>query len=449
MKKLFEMSAEQKEKQRRLVMGTALFYAKKEATRVGKKAAKKRTTLKEAAEKMHLRITKPEDYDLEQPLEEATVQDVVEETVAAEAKSEKVEAVVETVDGATVPVAAKVMDAAKEAEVAKEQDKSEDKKEEAPKAEGKVEATAEKAAEEVAGAIVKAAENVAEAAKKAVDKVQEAGNTNGAVAPAAAMEMPGNISGGSIVSKFVKPSKPEEKVNVSQMNGSGFVNTPAPVILTPPAEAGSGIDGVKAFLAQNPQIAPPVSMFPQYNINQKVAELKKTVTFIEGLHKGVDVIEIDCMLNTIKGPWLREKLRQNHASGVNNPKLVEVPIEKYDKTGNFNYAFEIDLKGSSKKTLVLLYQSVPTFNNGAWMNNTTLFTSKKANEKNGKNKQDIPEQKEVKKETPKAAEAKEALNAAAEAKEALNAAADAKATAEAIKTEEAPKTEEPKTDNVA
>lgn len=358
-----------------LARATALYYAKKEGEKAAKRATKKRTSIE--AEVNNINMTFVDAAAKQQQSTGMTDEEIkkAQENIGAPTKQKEASKPVKEKAKTYKPMTDEEIKKAQEElnsyvtpkkseEKASQQQKTQQPTKKVEKQETKTEA-------------VEAAKDVTILDKDGKTVIAEMETPK--AKPHIAVEAARDVTGASIMANFMNAPKPDEKVTPQQMNGSAFVQTVQnkPVMLPPQNDGVLPIDNVREFLNMNPQIAPPVSPVPG-GAHKKAKELKKHVSFINGLHKQVDDIELTCLLNLVKGPWLRERMRQENAVGVNNPRLKEVPVETYDATGRFNYAFEIELAGKGqKKILVILMQSVPAYRNGMWTNDQTAFVTKR------------------------------------------------------------------------
>ena len=127
------------------------------------------------------------------------------------------------------------------------------------------------------------------------------------------------------------------------------------------------VDEVYSFIRTN-AVLRPFDPMPGYSINEKVAVLKTYANF-NGTHPGLDEIQINTLLMVFNSPDLARKmvncgLDPKQVLGVR--KFNEVPAKKYDNNDAYDFAFEYTL--AKKKKLVLLLNSIPTYDEKqGWM----------------------------------------------------------------------------------
>ena len=144
-------------------------------------------------------------------------------------------------------------------------------------------------------------------------------------------------------------------------------------------------DVIRSIVASsNGQIKPVYDPMRGQSVEKKIEELKKHIVFISGVHSGdnaIDEIQLVGMLSLINAPYLRTKMTELGAKDrPNNPKLYEVPIEKYaakNPDGKFDMAFEMNTKDKKKK-IVIMYRSVPSYNHTtkSWNNAADFSTAR-------------------------------------------------------------------------
>ena len=127
------------------------------------------------------------------------------------------------------------------------------------------------------------------------------------------------------------------------------------------------IDEVYSFIRTN-AVLRPFDPMPGYSIGEKVAVLKTYANF-NGTHPGLDEIQINTLLMVFNSPDLARKmvncgLDPKQVLGVR--KFNEVPVNKYDSNDVYDFAFEYTF--AKKKKLVLLVNSIPTYDEKqGWM----------------------------------------------------------------------------------
>ncbi len=130
--------------------------------------------------------------------------------------------------------------------------------------------------------------------------------------------------------------------------------------------------------ASNNKIMPPYDPRQDLTTEKKIEEIKKHMQLIEGAHNGTDAIQLYGLLGLLSSPLLRTKMTEyGSVDRPNNPKLIEVPVDKYitdqDK-GKFDMAFELKLK-DKKKTMVVLFSSIPQYNTvtKSWNHDMSIY----------------------------------------------------------------------------
>ncbi len=114
-----------------------------------------------------------------------------------------------------------------------------------------------------------------------------------------------------------------------------------------------------------PQI-PPVH--PELNIEQKADLLRTRIRFDQTNRKEVTMDRIDSLIRLIEGPYLATNLAKlNAKDGI----LYEIPNFRFDKR-YYDFAFYAETN-IPNKVIVILYNSVPTFNNIGWVNNLNIY----------------------------------------------------------------------------
>ena len=114
-----------------------------------------------------------------------------------------------------------------------------------------------------------------------------------------------------------------------------------------------------------PQI-PPVH--PELNIEQKADLLRTRIKFDQTNRKEVTMDRIDSLIRLIEGPYLATNLAKfNAKDGI----LYEIPNFRFDKR-YYDFAFYAETN-IPNKVIVILYNSVPTFNNIGWVNNLNIY----------------------------------------------------------------------------
>ena len=136
-------------------------------------------------------------------------------------------------------------------------------------------------------------------------------------------------------------------------------------------------DAIRNMVANSQNtIMPPYDPRQDLSTEQKVEEVKKHITFIEGAHLGTDTIQIWGLLGLINSPLLRTKMTEyGSVDRPNNPKLYEVPVAKYGAdAGKYDMAFELRLK-DKKTNMVVLFGSVPVYNTAtkSWNHDMSIF----------------------------------------------------------------------------
>ena len=127
------------------------------------------------------------------------------------------------------------------------------------------------------------------------------------------------------------------------------------------------VDEVYSFIRTN-AVLRPFDPMPGYSIGEKVAVLKMYANF-NGTHPGLDEIQVNTLLMTFNSPDLARKmvncgLDPKQVLGVK--KFNEVPAKKYDNNDVYDFAFEYTF--AKKKKLVLLVNSIPTYDEKqGWM----------------------------------------------------------------------------------
>lgn len=127
------------------------------------------------------------------------------------------------------------------------------------------------------------------------------------------------------------------------------------------------IDEVYGFM-RSAGVPGPFDPMPGFSLNEKVAVLKKYANF-NGTHPGLDVLQINTLIMVFNSPDLSRKmvncgLDPKQVLGVR--KFNEVPATKYDSNDVYDFAFEYSI--SKKKKLVLLLNSIPTYDpKNGWM----------------------------------------------------------------------------------
>lgn len=121
----------------------------------------------------------------------------------------------------------------------------------------------------------------------------------------------------------------------------------------------------------------PYDYFQNLNTDQKIYKLRNHITF-DHQHKGIDIIQINSLLSLINSPLLRNKMTEyGSVDRVRDPKLFEVPAEKYGTPGQFDMTFEVRLK-DKKSIMVVQYNTVPVYNTTtkSWNSDIRIFKCK-------------------------------------------------------------------------
>ena len=127
------------------------------------------------------------------------------------------------------------------------------------------------------------------------------------------------------------------------------------------------IDEVYGFM-RSAGVPGPFDPMPGFSLNEKVTVLKKYANF-NGTHPGLDVIQLNTLIMVFNSPDLSRRmvdcgLDPKQVLGVR--KFNEVPVGKYDSNDAYDFAFEYSI--SKKKKLVLLLNSIPTYDpKNGWM----------------------------------------------------------------------------------
>ena len=127
------------------------------------------------------------------------------------------------------------------------------------------------------------------------------------------------------------------------------------------------IDEVYGFM-RSAGVPGPFDPMPGFSLNEKVTVLKKYANF-NGTHPGLDVMQLNTLIMVFNSPDLSRRmvdcgLDPKQVLGVR--KFNEVPVGKYDSNDAYDFAFEYSI--SKKKKLVLLLNSIPTYDpKNGWM----------------------------------------------------------------------------------
>ena len=151
------------------------------------------------------------------------------------------------------------------------------------------------------------------------------------------------------INNFVKPAEQKASTNSTKLNHA------------------KSIDEVYTFI-RNTGVPAPFDPMPGYSAAEKTRVLKGYANF-NGTHPGMDILQLNTLIMIFNSPDLARKMIN---CGL-NPKQVlgvkrfnEVPANKYDNNNAYDFAFEYTL--SKKKKLVLLVNSIPTYDEKqGWM----------------------------------------------------------------------------------
>jgi hypothetical protein len=179
-------------------------------------------------------------------------------------------------------------------------------------------------------------------------------------------------SEGNIVAML--PGVPEEAPKAARTTGTGFdinnfVKPKQSKQQAPEEKLGQakGINEVYYFI-RSKGVGYPFDPMPGFSVTEKVSVLKKYANF-NGTHPGLDVIQLNTLIMVFNSPDLSRKmincgLDPKQVLGVK--KFNEVPVSKYDNSDTYDFAFEYSI--AKKKKLVLLLNSIPTYDSkNGWM----------------------------------------------------------------------------------
>lgn len=90
--------------------------------------------------------------------------------------------------------------------------------------------------------------------------------------------------------------------------------------------------------------------------DEKVKYLKTRMKFLDGIHKGISVNELNALINLLDSPTFKQKIKEFKCkSNISSVFLYEVPMDKYNgDTHQFNYCFEIPTKDKKDPIIVFL-----------------------------------------------------------------------------------------------
>ena len=151
------------------------------------------------------------------------------------------------------------------------------------------------------------------------------------------------------INNFVKPKQSKQQTSTKEFRDT------------------KNIDEVYGFM-RSAGVPGPFDPMPGFSLNEKVSVLKKYANF-NGTHPGLDVIQLNTLIMIFNSPDLARKmincgLDPKQTLGVK--RFNEVPANKYDNNNAYDFAFEYTL--SKKKKLVLLVNSIPTYDEKqGWM----------------------------------------------------------------------------------
>ena len=127
------------------------------------------------------------------------------------------------------------------------------------------------------------------------------------------------------------------------------------------------IDEVYTFI-RNTGVPAPFDPMPGYSAAEKTRVLKGYANF-NGTHPGMDILQLNTLIMVFNSPDLARKmincgLDPKQTLGIK--RFNEVPAGKYDSNDVYDFAFEYSI--SKKKKLVLLLNSIPTYDpKNGWM----------------------------------------------------------------------------------
>ena len=168
------------------------------------------------------------------------------------------------------------------------------------------------------------------------------------------------------------PGVPEEAPKAARTTGfdiNNFVKPKQSKQQAPEEKLGQakGINEVYYFI-RSKGVGYPFDPMPGFSVTEKVSVLKKYANF-NGTHPGLDVIQLNTLIMVFNSPDLSRKmincgLDPKQVLGVK--KFNEVPVSKYDNSDTYDFAFEYSI--AKKKKLVLLLNSIPTYDSkNGWM----------------------------------------------------------------------------------
>ena len=151
------------------------------------------------------------------------------------------------------------------------------------------------------------------------------------------------------INNFVKPAEQKASTNSTKLNNV------------------KSIDEVYTFI-RNTGVSAPFDPMPGYSAAEKTRVLKGYANF-NGTHPGMDILQLNTLIMVFNSPDLARKmincgLDPKQTLGIK--RFNEVPAKKYDNNNAYDFAFEYTL--SKKKKLVLLVNSIPTYDEKqGWM----------------------------------------------------------------------------------
>ena len=151
------------------------------------------------------------------------------------------------------------------------------------------------------------------------------------------------------INNFVKPVEQKASTNSTKLNNV------------------KSIDEVYTFI-RNTGVPAPFDPMPGYSAAEKTRVLKGYANF-NGTHPGMDILQLNTLIMVFNSPDLARKmincgLDPKQTLGIK--RFNEVPAKKYDNNNAYDFAFEYTL--SKKKKLVLLVNSIPTYDEKqGWM----------------------------------------------------------------------------------
>ena len=151
------------------------------------------------------------------------------------------------------------------------------------------------------------------------------------------------------INNFVKPAEQKASTNSTKLNNV------------------KSIDEVYTFI-RDTGVSAPFDPMPGYSAAEKTKVLKGYANF-NGTHPGMDILQLNTLIMIFNSPDLARKmincgLDPKQVLGVK--RFNEVPANKYDNNNAYDFAFEYTL--SKKKKLVLLVNSIPTYDEKqGWM----------------------------------------------------------------------------------